>query len=218
MKKVVRHQLKEDEFVSTMTRLVDFVKRRQKDILIAALAIAFLAFLYVGIRFIQTQKLKKESQVLSQILELRAELGTHPENLGKLEQLAGNGKFSRLAFVLEATYWVEKGDLEKSRAVLAKMRAEPKDFIYYQAQDLLGQIHTLEKNYDQAIAVYKKVEDEKPEDYGLDIILYHKAEALEAKGDQPEAIAVYKKIQEQFPQSYYGFDALQRIRKLESVK
>jgi TolA-binding protein len=74
------------------------------------------------------------------------------------------------------------------------------------------------KNYDQAIALYAKLEKEKPEDYAFEVILFHKAEALEGKGDKAEALAVYKKLQQDYPQSYYGYDASDRVRKLEAAK
>ncbi len=215
MKKVVRKQLKGDEFVSTMTKIMDFFQTRTREIAMAAGVIVFLGCLYAGLRFIQAQNVMKESRLLAQMLELRSELSKKPEDLEKLEQLAGSGKFARLAYVLTATYWIEQGDLEKARGSLEQIKAQPKDFIYYQAQDLLGQVNTLEKKYDQAIAIYSQIEEEKPKDYGLDVILFHKAEALEGKGETEDAVAVYKKIQEDFPQSYYGYDAGVRAQKLE---
>lgn len=218
MKKYIKKQLKEDEFVSTLTKILWFIKKRTKEITIVAAAIIFFVLLYLGLRFIQAQNFKKESQLLSQLIELRSELATNPENVAKLEQMAGKGKFARLAYVFTATYWVEKGDLEKAKAALGKIQAAPRDFLYYQAEDLLAQVNSLEKNYDQAIAIYNKIEEEKPKDYALDVILYHKAEALEGKGEKQEALTVYKKLQVEFPQSYYGFDAAEKVRKLEAAK
>ncbi len=215
MKRVVKKQLKEDEFVSTMTKVMDFFKTRTREVVIAAGVIVFLGLLYAGLRFIQAQNVKKESRLLAQMLDLRSELSTKSEDLEKLQQLAGGGKFTRLAYVLIATYWIEQGDLEKAKTSLENVKGEPKDFIHYQARDLLGQVSTLEKNYDQAIAIYSRIEEEKPKAYSLDVILFHKAEALEGKGETREAVSVYKKIQEEFPQSYYGYDAGMKAKKLE---
>jgi len=215
MKRVVRKQLKEDEFVSTMTKVIRFIKRKTRLIFFVSASLAFLILLYFGIRFVQAQHLRKESELLSQLLSLKAELKTNPEKLSDLGKLAGGGKFSRLAYVIEATHWVEKGEFERAEAALARFSARPKDFLYFQAQDLLGQVQVFQKNYDKAIAIFERLEKEKPDEYGLDVILYHKAEALEAKGDREAALAVYKSLQEKFPQSYYGFDASERARRLE---
>jgi len=215
MKRVIKKQLKEDEFVSTLTKVFRFVQKRTREISIAAAALGFIALLYAGLRLVQANNIKKESRMVTRLLDLRADLNTKPENLAEMEKLAGTGKFARLAYVLIATHWVEQGDLEKAKASLAKVGDGAKDFIHYQAQDLLAQILVREKGYDKAIAIYDQIFKENPKDYGLDVVLFHKAEALEGKGETKEAVAVYKKIQEDFPQSYFGYDASGKIRKLE---
>ena len=218
MKKVVKKQLKEDEFVDTMTKIWRFVQARTKEIVIGVAAVVFIGLLYAGIRFIRAQQVRKESRLISQLLELRSTSNAKPENLAALEKMAGSGKYARLGYVLTATYWVEKGDMEKAVESLGKIKPSPQDFIYFQARDLLAQVNAMQKDYDQAIAIYTKIEEAKPKDYCLDAVLFHKAEAFEAKGSKPEALAVYKKIQEQFPQSYYGYDAAERARKIEAAK
>ncbi|OGD18545.1 MAG: hypothetical protein A2Y69_00055 [Candidatus Aminicenantes bacterium RBG_13_59_9] len=215
MKKVVKKQLKGDEFVSTMTKIVRFFEEHTREILIGVAVVACLALLSAGARFLQVQHARKESRVLSQLLELRSTAGAKPENLPALEKLAGGGKYARLGYVLTATYWVEKGDLQKAAESLSRVKSSPRDFVYYQAQDLLAQINAMKKDYDQAIAIYTKIEQAKPKEYCLDAVLFHKAEALEAKGSKPEALALYKKIQEDFPQSYYGYDAAAKVRKID---
>ncbi|HUU37364.1 MAG TPA: tetratricopeptide repeat protein [Candidatus Desulfaltia sp.] len=218
MKKVIKKQLKEDEFVSTMTKIMHFFQTRTKEILIGIAAIAVVGLLYVGVRLIQAQQVKKESRLLSELLELRSTLDSKPENLASLEKIAGSGKYARLGYVLLATYWVENSDLEKAKEALGKIPSTPQDFIYFQSRDLLAQVNALQKNYDQAIAMFTEIEEAKPKAYSLDAVLFHKAEALEAKGDRPEALALYKKIQEQFPQSYFGYDAAEKARKIEAAK
>lgn len=218
MKRVVKKQLKEDEFVSTITKIWRFLQARTREIIIGVAVVIFLGLLYAGVRFIRAQQIRKESRLITQLLELRSTSNAKPENLAALEKMAGNGKYARLGYVLMATYWVEKGDLGKAVESLGKIKASPQDFIYFQAQDLLAQVNAVQKDYDRAIAIYTKIEEAKPKDYCLDAVMFHKAEALEAKGSKPEALAVYKKIQEQFPQSYYGYDAGTRARKIEAAK
>lgn len=218
MKKVIKKQLKEDEFVSTMTKIMHFFQTRTKEILIGIAAIAVVGLLYVGVRLIQAQQVKKESRLLSELLELRSTLDSKPENLASLEKIAGSGKYARLGHVLLATYWVENSDLEKAKEALGKIPSTPQDFIYFQSRDLLAQVNALQKNYDQAIAMFTEIEEAKPKAYSRDAVLFHKAEALEAKGDRPEALALYKKIQDEFPQSYFGYDAAEKARKIEAAK
>jgi len=218
MKKIKKRQLKEDELVSTFNKFVRMVKSRTKELVGIAVFIVIIVLLFAGYKLIRAQNLSKESQIAGQILKLRAELDSDSQNLVKLENMAGKGKYSRLAYILLATYWMEKGDLAKAQSSLEKMPEKPKDMLYYQAQDMLGQITAQNKNYDKAIAIYKKIEKENPKEYSLDVVLYHQAEALEKKGDKEAALALYKKIQAEFPQTYYGDDASQKVTKLETGK
>lgn len=218
MKRIKRKQLKGDEFVSTVNKIVRFVKERTKELVALVVLIAALLLIFAGLKFVTGENRKKESRLLTQILNLHADLNNNPGNVAQLEELAGDGKFSRLAYLLLATYYVENGDRDKAQGYLEKMPESRKDTIYYQAQDLLAQIHFKRKNYDKAIEIYKKIEDEDPKDHSMDVILFHRAEVHEEKGEFEEALALYKKVQEEFSQTFYGFDAGQKIRKLETKK
>ncbi len=218
MKRIKRKQLKKDEFVSTVNKIVRFVKERTRRLVAFLVLIAVLLLIFVGLKFVTRENRKKESRVLTQILNLHAELNNNPGNIAQLEELAGDGKFSRLAYLLLATYCVENGDHDKAQSYLEKMPERRKDILYYQAKDLLAQIYFKRKNYDKAIEIYKKIEDEDPKDHSLDVILFHRAEVHEEKGEFEEALVLYKKIQEEFSQTFYGYEAAQKIKKLETIK
>ena len=218
MKRKIKKQLKEDEFVSGLTRSWQFVRKWEKEVIIAAAAAAAVILLFFGFQFLKTQQAKKESRTVGEILGLRAGLAGKPQNVAKLEQMAGIGKFSRVAYISLATYWMEQGQPDKAQAALAGINEDTKDFFYYQAQDLKAQIAIVKGEYDRAIDVLKKVEEEKPKDYLLDAVFYRHAEALEKKGDLQEALKLYKKLQDEYAQTYYGYDASLKVKKLESAK
>ena len=218
MKRKFKRQLKEDEFVSTITKVVEFAQKRTRELVALATIIVIAVLVFVGVRLIKAQNIKKESRLLSDIITLHEELGEKPENVAKLENLAGKGKFSRVAYLFLSSHWVEKGDLDKAQETLKKASGGEKDLFYFQAQDLQAQIHIKRKEYDQAIEIYKKIKEESPDQYTLDAILFRQAEALEQKGETEEALALYKKVQEDFPQTFFGYDASQKVRKLEEKK
>jgi predicted negative regulator of RcsB-dependent stress response len=218
VKRIKRKQLKEDEFVSTINKIVRFVKERTKELVALVVLIAALLLIFAGLKFVAGENRKKESRLLTQILNLHADLNDNPENVAQLEELAGDGKFSRLAYLLLATYYMENGESDKAQGYLEKMPEGRKDTFYYQAQDLLAQIHFKLKNYDKAIEIYKKIEEEDPKDHSMDVIFFHRAEVHEEKGEFEEALALYKKVQEEFSQTFYGFDAAQKVKKLEAEK
>ncbi len=218
MRREIKKKLKEDEFVSGMNAFMRFVKTWEREIIIVAVAVVVVLLLFFGFQFLKAQQVRKESGTVGAILDIRADLVKNPENVAKLEQMAGNGKFSRVAYISLATYWIEKGGFDKAQDALNKIQDGAKDFFYYQAQDLAAQIAVLKGDYDRAIAILKKIEDEKPKDYLVDAVLFRHAEALEKKGDIQEALKLYKKLQAEYAQSYYGYDASLKVKKLEAAK
>jgi predicted negative regulator of RcsB-dependent stress response len=218
MKRKKRRQLKEDEFVSIVNRIFHYVRDHTKELVTLCVLAFVLVLVFFGVKYISRQSQKKESQRLTQILGLQGDLNNKPENLAKLEEIAGRGKFTRLGYIYLSTYWIENGDLEKAQIYLEKIPKKPRDVVFYQAQDLLGQIHLKRKDYDKAIEIYRAIEEDDPESYSLDVVLFHRAEVHEEKGEIDEALALYRKIQQEFSQTYYGFDASQKVSKLESKK
>lgn len=215
MKRIKRRRLKEDEFVTTVNKIALFLKKHTRELFALGILILIIFVIIIGARLMRFQSTKKENRLLTQIFQVNSELYENPENVAKLEELAGNGKFTRLAYILLATYWIEQGDYDKANASLAKIKKSRKDFIYYRAQDLLATIQFKRKNYDGALEIYKQMEKENPKDFSLEVILFNRAEIHEEKGEIDEALALYKRIRDEFPQTYYSMDASQRIEKLE---
>lgn len=218
MKRIKRKQLKEDEFVSTINKVIDFAKRRSKELIVAAVAVVCIILAIIVVKAIQAHAAKKDSLVLANILELSSQLRDNPDKITELENLAGNGKFSRVAYLKLATYWMEQGDTEKAKSYLNEITANKKDLIYYESRDLLGQIYIQDGEYDKAIDLYKKIEEENPKSYTLDPILFHRAQAHELKGEVGMALDLYKRIQDEFSQTLYGMDASQKVKELEEKK
>jgi len=218
MKREIKKKLKEDEFVHGFSWLVDFAQKWRKELIIAAAVIVGLALLWTGVQVLNGVQNRKNSAVLGDILALRNDLTKNPQNLSKLEVLAQKGRFARVASAQLASYWVEQGALDKADQTLAGAVGGDRDFFYFQAQDLSAQIATLRGEYDRAVKILQAIEDAKPRDFNLDAVLYHKAEAMEKKGDKAGALALFKRIQTEYAQSYFGYDAGQKIRKLEAAK
>lgn len=218
MKRKKRRQLKEDEFVSIVNKIFHYVRDHTKELMTLCVMILVLVLVFFGGKYISRQSQKKESRMLTQILDLQGDLNNKPENLAKLEEIAGRGKFTRLGYIYLSSYWIENGDLEKAQIYLEMIPKKPRDVVFYQAQDLLGQIHFKRKDYDKAIEIYRAIEEDDPESYSLDVVLFHRAEVHEEKGETDEALALYRKIQQEFSQTYYGFDASQKVSQLELKK
>jgi predicted negative regulator of RcsB-dependent stress response len=218
MKRVTRKQLKEDKFQTTVENIVDFSRAHTKEISIAGAGIALLIIAFLVFQLIKAQQIKKENLVLDKILTVSSEIRENPEKVAELEELAGKGEFSRLGYLELAKYWFEKEDYAKVTPYLDEIAKGKRDLIYYQAEDLKGQVFISQKNYDDAIALYGKLEEENPKAYVLDAVLFHKAQAYEKKGETEEALLLYKRLQEEFSQTYYGYDASAKVLNLEQKK
>ncbi len=218
MKRTERHHLKEDQMVTGFAWFAEFYRKWQREIMMGAVVIVIAAVIFAVLFFIRAQNLGAQSRSIGEVLSLSVDLDKKPENLAKLEKLADKGRAARLAGLELATYWASKGDGAKALTYLGRIADTPKDLVYYQAQDLTAQIHVRNKDYDKAIAVYKKIQAENPKAYPLDASLFHLAEAYEAKGDKKAALELYQKLQVEFAQSYYGYQASQKVGKLALQK
>lgn len=218
MKRVMRKRLKEDEFVSTLTKIFDLAKKRSREFLLGAAVLAVILLVVLVSNAIKAQSVKKDSHLLAEILEISSQLDDNPDKVVELEALAGNGKFARIAYLKLASYWIEQGDSEKAKSYLEKVPDKRKDITYYQAQDMLAQVFLRDKEYDRAIAIYKTIEEEDQKDYALDAVLFHMAEAHEGKGELDKALELYKRVQDEYSQTFYGYDAAKKVTELEDKK
>jgi tetratricopeptide (TPR) repeat protein len=218
MKRTERHHLKEDEMAHGVHWLVAFYEKYRREILVVAGAVLFAALIFVGLLLLRSHAEALQSQAIGEVTDLAAGLDQKPGNLAGLEKLASKGPASRLANLELATHWAEMSDWAKADSYAARVPAAPKDLLYYQAQDLRGQIAVGRKDFDAAISILRKIADEKPKTYPVEAALYHLAEAQELKGDTAAAIELYKKIQSDYPQSYYGYEASTKAGRLEARK
>ena len=218
MKRTERHHLKEDEMQHGVHWLVAFYQTYEREIFVVAVAVLFAALIFTGLLLLRSHARAVESRAIGEVTALAADLDQKPGNLAALEKLAVQGRSARLANLDLATYWAEKGDWAKTDSYLTHIPASPKDLLYYQAQELKGQAAIGRKDYDAAIAIYKKITEEKPKAYPLDAAMYRLAQAQELKGQIAAAVELYKKIQADYPQSYYGYEASMKAGKLEIRK
>ncbi|HMA54621.1 MAG TPA: hypothetical protein VKT17_09160 [Acidobacteriota bacterium] len=218
MKRTERHHLKEDDMAQGVHWLVAFVQDYRREITIVAAAVVFAAVVFVGLLVLRSHARGVQSKAVGEVTALAAEIGQKPEKLADLEKLAVKGRTARLANLELARYWAEKSDWAKAGSTLAKLPAGPKDLLYYQAEDLKAQIALGRKDFDAAIAIYKKISDEKPKVYPIDAALFHLAESQELKGETAAALELYKKLQADYSQSYFGYEASLKVGKLEARK
>jgi tetratricopeptide (TPR) repeat protein len=218
MKRTERHHLKEDEMAHGVHWLVEFFQNYRREISIVAVALGVAAFVFIGLVALRSHSRSLHSRAIGEVGDLAAQVAQKPEKLAELEKLAAKGRTARLATLELGKYWAEKSDWAKAESALARFPSAPKDLLYYQAEDLKAQVALGRKEFDKAIAIYKRISDEKPKVYPLDAALFRLAEGHELKGEIAAALEIYKKLQADFPQSYFGYEASLKAGKLNARK
>lgn len=214
MKRTERHHLQENEMTHGLSWIFEFMKKWRKELTIVGAAVAFAAVVFLALVLVRSHNQSVQSRIIGEVDALAAEAGQNPEKLAELEKLAEKGRYARLANLELAKYWTQRGDWAKAEAALGRIPGSRKDLLYYQTEDLEGQIALGKKDYDKAIAIYGKVRDEKPKVYPLDAVLFRLAESHELKGETKEALDIYKKLQEEYSQTYFGYEASLKVGRL----
>ena len=218
MKRKDRRKLKTNELSDFLNRVYEVVKKRAREVAYAVAVLVFIFLVFLVSRFIKAQNLQKQSQLLAQINEINLSLDENPERIEELKEMAGKGKFARMGYIYMARYEIEKGELDKALNTLEEIPGSKKDIIYYQCQLLKADIYYRKKEWDRALEIYQKIEDEKPAYFALDVVLFKKAEIIAEKGDTEKALELYRSLSEDYPQTYYGYEAYQKTEQLEGAK
>jgi tetratricopeptide (TPR) repeat protein len=218
MKRAERHHLKEEGIAVGMGKVVLFVRTYQREIMIVAGALAFVAVVVGALALVRAHGRSAQSRAIGEVAGLAAAAVENPEKLAELEKLAAVGRTARLANLELARYWAERGDWAKAGSFAERIADGRKDLLHYQTEDLKAQIALGRKDFDAAIAIYKKAVDEKPEAYPADALLFRLAESHELKGETAAALEIYKKLQEEYAQSYFGYEASLKAGRLGQLR
>lgn len=217
MKRTERHHLKEDQIAKGMNSVLDALKEHLGELIKAGVVLAALAVIVLGVVFVNGQRRSARSREISQVLSLAADLETKPGNAATLDGLAGRNGRSPLACIELAKYWMGKGETAKALGYLDRIPASRKDVLYYQGQMLKARIQVQVKNFDQAEAVLKKIIEDNPRDFPLDVAMFNLAEAYELQGNRDKAVETYKAVEAKYSQSNLGYEASQKAGRLASA-
>jgi tetratricopeptide (TPR) repeat protein len=215
MKRIKRRKLKEDELVSTISKVTRFVRKHAKEIYFLGVIIIIALLLYSSYSFYRNFNYKKRSEIVKQIIELSSDLGNNSQKIKRLEELASKKGIFRIAGIFLASHYIEIGEFDKAKKQLEKFPKRPKDFFYYQALSLESDIYFIEGQYEKALSLLLEIEKENPENYVLDYVLFKIGQCYEKMDRKNEALIYYQKLQEYYPQSIYAFSVSQKIRTLK---
>lgn len=218
MKRTERKQLKEDELATGLSRFMKWAKQHEKEFKALAVGLVIILVVIVAVNLIVHYQRSREATYLSEVLALRAELDSKPDNLAKLQQLSKKTRYGRIASLILASYYLEKSDLPQAEQMLAGVKDKEKDLIHYQILDLYAQVKAKKGQFDEAINIYRQMEKEKPKSYPLDVILFRLAETYEKKGESRKALEVYQDLQTKYQNTYFGYQAALKAMQLQTAR
>jgi tetratricopeptide (TPR) repeat protein len=236
LKKNLKKQIKEDEFVSWVEHTQEFVRKRSDEVKIALVAITILAVGAGALAYFRSQRNKEASEALSVALEkFRAPVGSEgpgparfATSTEKYRQVLGEfegieRRFASSDLAPRARYYgalckIELGQLDDAEATLRAMAASQRgDRLEPALAELtLADVERRKGKIDQAITAYKQIADDLssqlPRDHALMSLgaTYEEADRLEL------AQGTYKRLLREFPDSSYAPDARRRVEYLEA--
>jgi tetratricopeptide (TPR) repeat protein len=242
MKKELRRQIKQDELVSGAEHAWGWLAAHRDRVRIAAIVVAVVAVLGVGISLVQASRAQEAQRALNEALELfHAPLKpqTSPGTAGPAAGAFATAeeKYSRAAAAfdgverrfashpagLTAAYYaalcrVELGktaEAEKALTALAARRDEGR------LEPALARLATADLyrrtgQVDKAADAYRQAAEDASLPLPRDHALIGLASVLEESGRLEEARAAYQRLVAEFPTSVYAADARSRAAYLET--
>lgn len=242
MKKELRKQIKQDEFVSGLERAMSWMAAHRDEVRITAIVALIVAVAASGLAYFQSKRTHEAEQAFAEALEtfkapVAAEL---PEGFQKppgpvfasaaekyrKAAAAFDGierKYSSLTVGWRARYYgalcrVELGDAEEARKAFSEIaaRKEGKALEPALARLALADLYRRSGQVDKAVDAYRQLAEDASLPLPRDHALMSMARTLEEARRIPEARGAYRRLSEEFPGSVYAAEARQRASYLET--
>lgn len=231
-RRITRKQMKKDEFVSTVTKMVFFVEEHWKPFAYGAWAIAMIALGVFSTIFYSQYREEKLKQALNKGIEyFHASISEEPNLNIYSEQPSFQTEKEKYREALKVFRKILEEDPHSSVASLALYYSGLSHFhlekyhdasidlerFIKQAEDTLlkdiarsslAQAYFKEKDYEASIRVWSELAEDETSLYPRADALLHLAEAKDALGEKKEAMEIYKRITEEFPGTTAATEAL----------
>lgn len=236
-RRLTRKEMKQDEFVSTVGRITEWVENHLTTLLwgaVAAVAVFALGYGFISWR---TSKAMEAHGALAVVVETysspvgssvpqnpaQASFATEEDKFRTVITLADGviqkhgstdaGQIARLYRGL-AAYGLE--DDESARADLEGFLAGNRShFLAPQARRKLAEMDERAGALDQACEAYRQLTREPSTVLPVELSLLDLARCLAAKGEREESSATYQRILDDFPGSVYLSEARTLLRRLD---
>jgi len=216
MRKKERAHLKEDPFQVFIQKALDILKKFRTEIFIGLGVGAAIVLIILVIVFIQSGSVTTENRLYSEALSIKnnddLSIDQKIEKLSKLESKSGLSSSAKLFL---ASLYFEKGDLEKSKEVLADFSKSKSKLINEEKKLLEAEILNASDKQQEALDLLNKLLADPKSEIAKDYILLKMAK-IQAKNDQIKtAVTNLNRLIDDYSQSYYSNEARNLLRELE---
>jgi TolA-binding protein len=234
-----RKEMKQDEFVATMGRGVDYASHHVRQIVLAVLTVTLLGALLLAGRFwLQSRELRAQASLDQAIRVAEAPIDPaaakpdDPEAPSFADEASRRAK-AKAAFeavrsrhsgseaadvagLYLAGIAVQDGKADEARTLWqAYLDEHPRDFLAAGARLSLVRLDRQQGKLDEVAAELRKMLDDANRPLPEDVVLWELAETLKAQGKAEEARPLLQRITDEFARSAYRVEAQTALRGAE---
>jgi TolA-binding protein len=230
VKRELRKQIKQDEFLTGMEKLWRLLSTHRDEVRITVVTLVVVGGLAGGLAFFKARKSQEGREAFSEALTIfdtplageaprpQAEQGpTFPSASDKFKKAAAafDGVVRRYpseAIARRARYYaalsrIELGEDAAAQGELEALAKEPGDLTPALARMALADLMRKKGRYDQAAEAYRQLASDANFSLPRDYPLWNLATTLEDAGRPEEAAAAYRRLRDEFPSSAWAQEA-----------
>jgi TolA-binding protein len=231
-----RKEMKQDEFVATMGRGVDYASHHARQIILGVVGVTVLGALLLAGRFWLQSREQGAQEVLDRAIRIAdapidatAPKPDDPESPSFADEAArqtrakaafesvrtrhSGSKAADVAGLYLAGIALGEGKAEEARGLWQHYLDEhPRDFLSAGARLSLIRLDRQQGKLDEVAADLRKMLDDANRSLPEDVVLWELAETLKAQGKSEEARPLLQRLADEFARSAYRVDAQTALR------
>lgn len=210
-KRITKRQIKEDKFVTTYFKTIDFINKNSKNVTIGLVAIiAIIVLLVLMARSKQTAELNASEQLAKANAEISQNNLTQAVDilLNMVDNYSGTNSAENGVYLLAYTYF-QKGDFEKAQSYFKKYvdKYRKNPILSSSAYSGLGASLEQQGKFLEAAEWYEKGAKKYPNHFNATQQFMDAARCFGLANQKDKAKACYETIIENYPKSNLKNDA-----------
>lgn len=216
MKHKEKEHLKEDPFVRIVEKIIDFLRRFRREILLSLAFLLLAVLIIIGILFINSAGVSKENRLLADAQRIKNEAGISlDEKITRLNRIEAKRGISSVTHLYIAVLYFQKGDFQKAGDALDKSPDSKLRIINDEKALLQAEILNARGNYKEALDRLNILAGDSKTELSKDYILFKTAQIQFLNDRKEEALQNFRKLSNEFPSSQFQSEAREYISRIQ---